>query len=739
MRVIAALMVAATAMGAHADALSAAQDLGVTRLTLQDLDPVEARDGSGVMISIEMDGREVVLDLAPKSFRSDSFTLVLAGDNGERIEVAAPPPSTYRGTIAGDPTTVVAGSIIDGEANLMIVTDEGTWSVQPVPAEGEGIHAIYSERDVIPHEGVCIVPEAGEVPNVMDMLPKPTFAMRGTEGEFRVAEIAIEADWRLFNTYFGQNQTALLNDIDSVIAGLSAIYERDVLLTYELTHVLIRTTSASDPYTTNDPSGLLGQFQSWWNTNQGGIPRDVAHLWTGRNMSGSTIGIAYLGVICTQSAYGADQIRFSGNFNSRVGLFSHELGHNWNAPHCDGTSSCRIMCSGLGGCSGLGNPVRFGPNSIETINSYISGRPCIDNLGVDLPIFENFEDQTLEPPAWSGSVGFDVVFDASGPSGVWVGEFSPPFTSITTAPMETDVPAGSTVAVDLYLEPSTASAGNLRLNVRDESNSNVRMADIPAHNPTEGYRRYSFQLPGSVLGLDTPLSIAPTGNDEWRIDDVHVRAVSASGGQIGLPFAEGFELGGLELDNWQPSMGDVNSGAAESGSYSLALDAGQRLETADASAAGEDEVVFGAMVRRPANPAGDAEIVVEYRNSSGTWIEADRVSAETLPASDFSLIEVIVAAGVAHNDLSFAFEIVGGASDEAWRIDDIEMGGEPRGTADCPADLAEPFGVLDLGDIGAFVAAFGAGDLLADLAAPFGVLDLGDVSAFTQSFVAGCP
>jgi len=59
--------------------------------------------------------------------------------------------------------------------------------------------------------------------------------------------------------------------------------------------------------------------------------------------------------------------------------------------------------------------------------------------------------------------------------------------------------------------------------------------------------------------------------------------------------------------------------------------------------------------------------------------------------------------------------------------------------SDCPADLAEPFGVLDLADINAFAAGFVAGDPAGDLAEPFGVLDLADINAFISSFVSGCP
>jgi hypothetical protein len=62
------------------------------------------------------------------------------------------------------------------------------------------------------------------------------------------------------------------------------------------------------------------------------------------------------------------------------------------------------------------------------------------------------------------------------------------------------------------------------------------------------------------------------------------------------------------------------------------------------------------------------------------------------------------------------------------------------GPAGCnDADLAEPFGVLDLADVQAFIAGFVAQDPIADLAPPTGVWDLADVQAFVAAFTAGCP
>jgi hypothetical protein len=54
------------------------------------------------------------------------------------------------------------------------------------------------------------------------------------------------------------------------------------------------------------------------------------------------------------------------------------------------------------------------------------------------------------------------------------------------------------------------------------------------------------------------------------------------------------------------------------------------------------------------------------------------------------------------------------------------------------ADLAEPFGVLDLGDVDAFVGGFTAGAPIADIDGN-GVFDLNDLAGFVTTFVDGCP
>lgn len=59
------------------------------------------------------------------------------------------------------------------------------------------------------------------------------------------------------------------------------------------------------------------------------------------------------------------------------------------------------------------------------------------------------------------------------------------------------------------------------------------------------------------------------------------------------------------------------------------------------------------------------------------------------------------------------------------------------GCVGCPADLAEPYGLLDLSDINAFASGFVAQQSLADLNGD-GLFDLSDIGDFVDGFVSGC-
>ncbi len=103
-------------------------------------------------------------------------------------------------------------------------------------------------------------------------------------------------------------------------------------------------------------------------------------------------------------------------------------------------------------------------------------------------------------------------------------------------------------------------------------------------------------------------------------------------------------------------------------------------------------------------------------------------------------ITIDPADGVANTRFRFVVEDTGANNTVEGAIDAVSVGTvvctDPGGCN--PADIAEPFGVLDLQDINAFIGGFVAQDPIADLNGD-GVFDLQDIAAFTSNFTAGCP
>lgn len=71
-------------------------------------------------------------------------------------------------------------------------------------------------------------------------------------------------------------------------------------------------------------------------------------------------------------------------------------------------------------------------------------------------------------------------------------------------------------------------------------------------------------------------------------------------------------------------------------------------------------------------------------------------------------------------------------------IDDLCVVQDMGGGGCSPADVAEPFDVLNFFDISTFISAYNAQDPIADLAAPFGTFNFFDISNFITIYNQGC-
>jgi hypothetical protein len=404
---------------------------------IQTMDYFISPDNGEIVAVVELDGTEYTMLLKQYSMRSPDFRVQLQVEGGAYVEYDPPEPSTYRGYVLGEHASVVSASLIDGQLAAFINLGEGAfWTVEPYSRHdvqaGEGQYIVYRSTDVLPTNLRMLyveVPESAAEEFDLESLDgqdheshsngerSPSFG-RSEE----LTDIAFDTDWEFYHTKMNDDPDAVVTDIEYVLNGMELIYQRDTEICYNVVHIIIRTTS-SDPYSGWDAGDLLEQFRAEWNQNQTDIIRDVAHLMTGRSLSGGTIGMSYLSTICTFFwGYGLSETRFSGVYNNRVALTAHEVGHSWDASHCDGDGDCHIMCSMLGGCNGLGTP-NFGPAAIIEILNHKSSRWCLD------PGCDEVMDITEPDPGIAGEIstisvrgaaaGSSVKFYFNVPAGSW--------------------------------------------------------------------------------------------------------------------------------------------------------------------------------------------------------------------------------------------------------------------------------------------------------------------------------
>lgn len=394
--------VAAT-VGASADVRvpeALAKQAQADQISIQQLAFTARPDGEW-FATVRLGTQAVTLQLAPHNLRAPDARL-LCHTAGGMVERPLPPAATHRGRILGNPSSLVALSFIAGQANAMIDLGGGeTWWLQPMsdfdPAADRGSYAVYPRGAINPVEGSC----GGAIDSGLVDAAGP-----GTTGNcIRLAQIAFDADFEFF-TQYGSVTADAVAGIESVLNGVAAIYNRDVNVDFTITTTIVRETDVV--YTGGTSGTLLGSLDTEWSANNGAITRDTAHLLTGK-ATGGTLGVAFLNALCNNtSAYGWSQSRTTTSMASRVGVTAHELGHNFNASHCDVDPDCSIMCSGLGGCAG--NVTRFSFRSVNSIRAKAASSGCLQSVAaVTDPLVPGADNDFVTYAGNAAPVTIDVM------------------------------------------------------------------------------------------------------------------------------------------------------------------------------------------------------------------------------------------------------------------------------------------------------------------------------------------
>ena len=385
--------------------------------------PTELEDRLKIVITI--DGAPRTLSLFRYSLRSPDFRLLV--DDGDGLEEIAPPPHrTYRGSISGLTGSSVRATLSEDGlgAKIDLGEDRGTWWLQPLSSLDR---LRTDDRRTTPRTHVLMTGVTGEFAEgyscgneIYDMAEPDVPAGGGLADDVsgnRLISIAACADYEFFQRN-SSNVANTLNDIELMINFYESIYEQDpsdggVNLNFEFSAAIIHANS-NDPYSSTTADGILCEFRTEWNAGEEtSIRRDVAQMYTGKQVQGNTIGLAWVGVVCNRTgfdcgsngnlAYNMIESRYVNNFALRTALGSHELGHNLSATHCDSSSDCEIMCSSNGACGGTPND--FGSSSRASIINYLNSFSCDTTVGdpIELPFLEEFD--SISSLVWNFNKG----------------------------------------------------------------------------------------------------------------------------------------------------------------------------------------------------------------------------------------------------------------------------------------------------------------------------------------------
>jgi hypothetical protein len=355
------------------------------------LDPQAAAEqvqASG-RLSLVSGAHDFEIQLRPNDLRAANYRAEEVVDGVTR-EVQMPQVNTYKGSVDGMAGTDARFTLDGQHMEGMILTPQDSYFLEAASkyssAAGANDYVLYKASDVRPDiKRVCGTLDEEITRGAKDMASRMASNTVAPDSfsPFKVIEIATEADGE-YTTALGSSAAAN-SDILSVMNQIQAIYQRDIGLTFSVVFQHTWTDPASDPYTANgDAVAILNEFTTEWNRNFASTPRDVAHLWTGRNLGGPA-GIAWTGVVCLDGAhsYGLSDLETISPF--RVTIPAHEIGHNLNASHCDGQAGCdnSIMVA----TQDQNNTQAFCQFSINEITNFVNAHSsCLSNAPAGNPI-----------------------------------------------------------------------------------------------------------------------------------------------------------------------------------------------------------------------------------------------------------------------------------------------------------------------------------------------------------------
>jgi hypothetical protein len=331
---------------------------------------------------ISTERQTLELELEPHDLRAENYRAEVTIAPGVTVPIRSGPVRTFKGQVVGDEDALARFTIDENSFEGSILTPEERYYVEParryLPLAAPSEFLFYKASDVIETEAAtCGVSLHDRVSEAEDQLEGEKTISSAAQSSVTVtpkalaqpleAQLATEADFEYVTALGGA--TNANNEILSIMNQVEGAYQRDIGLSFRIVHQHVWATSA-DPYATVDPVLALKEFTNYWNANFSTVVRDVAHMWTGKNLT-NTAGVGWTGVVCKSpaSAYSlSERLTIA---PQKFVLPAHELGHNFGASHSDGIAGCANTI--MQATSTDNSVLAFCPASQNAITTFING------------------------------------------------------------------------------------------------------------------------------------------------------------------------------------------------------------------------------------------------------------------------------------------------------------------------------------------------------------------------------
>ncbi len=300
---------------------------------------------------------------------SPEYTVTVATENGlERSKGTRALP--MRGVVEDQPGSEVSLTFHDDFIYGYIRLGMQLYYIEPlyhfIKGGEKGKYVLYSVRDIKPGpERKC---GYNDDRRELDRIQKQTtqgLSQQMPGGCFEV-QINAAADFTMFSFY---GLTGTQNHNIGVLNNVQTNYDNEFAddLQLQMGEQWISSCSTCDPWTSSlDPGDLLDDFTSWA-LNGFSVGHDIASCWTRRDFTGGTIGLAWVGVVCSQYKYHVLQ-DFSSNAELKRVLMAHEMGHNFDASHNTGIMAPSVSTA-----------TNWSSTSIAEIQAHYLSVGCLSN------------------------------------------------------------------------------------------------------------------------------------------------------------------------------------------------------------------------------------------------------------------------------------------------------------------------------------------------------------------------